>query len=65
MSRAEITHNMNELTKQLQDILTAIKAENSNGAQFDYVTNPRLADVTDKLHNTVYEIEKLVYQKHR
>ncbi len=50
-------------TKLLNDAVISINKLNENGKQFDYVSDPKLSDVTDRINKLSNNIDWIVYQK--
>jgi hypothetical protein len=59
---------INKLWKGLRlidDARLSVLKLNENGHQFDYVSDPKLSDVIDRLNKVSNNLDWIVYQKYR
>jgi len=61
--REVIKERMRKIIDTLIQIRIDIDRENTGGKQFDFVSDPGLADLTDRMINLIDKINKTVYQK--
>jgi len=63
MKKQEVKENLQKAYMLLLDCDVAITDLNTNGHQFDYCTDAKLSDLTDKLTSRIKSIERKVYQE--
>lgn len=63
MNKQEVKDKLQEAYTILLDCDIAIAELNEDGKQFDYCTDPKLSDITDRLVKRVKSIEQKVYQE--
>jgi len=63
MNKNEVKESLQKAYMLLLDSDIAIAELNQNGHQFDYCTDAKLSDLTDKLVKRIKSIEKKVYQE--
>jgi hypothetical protein len=58
----EIITKIQAMRSMALTVLLALEAENTNGKQFDYCTDPQLSDNFDALNRTIKQIDQIIYQ---
>lgn len=63
MDKEKLLNKFFILNSELFDIWHDLTIMNNGDKQFDYVTNPKLADEADRLMELAKKINKIVYQE--